>query len=1020
MVCLIGGAALSAHRARRAGGFVGHSGQCRSGVVSTRMKYVYKRSQVPESKKLVIVESPTKVKSIAQYLGDGYEVMASVGHIRDLIEPKNLPPELKKGSLGKFSVDVENNFEPYYVVSEQKKKTVADLKRALKDANELLLATDEDREGEAIAWHLIEVLKPKVPVKRMVFHEITREAIEQARDNTRDIDTALVDAQETRRILDRLYGYEVSPVLWRKVGPGLSAGRVQSAATRLVVDRERERLAFVAASYWDLTARLAPAADGEAQREVDGFDARLVRLAGDRIASGRDFDDLGTLTSAARPLDEATAASLADAVALPSTVVSVSKVESKPYSRRPAAPFTTSTLQQEAARKLRFSARQTMSVAQSLYENGYITYMRTDSPSLSSQAISAARRQAASLYGSDTVPDKPRLYTGKNKSAQEAHEAIRPAGENFRLPSEVASTLRGNDFKLYDLIWKRTVASQMADAKGQTATVTLEAAIAEGDHAGSSAEFSTSGTVITFRGFLHAYEEGRDEDRNADASPSDAKLPALEVGQPLAVLDVEAKGHETSPPPRYTEASLVKTLEELGVGRPSTYASIISTIVDRGYVTPRGQALVPNWIAFSVVRLLEDFFSDLVEYDFTAEMEDDLDRIADGEAERSDWLNSFYFGSDKHRGLRQVIDNLGEIDARTINSIRIDDKVTLRIGKYGPYLEVAGDTTGPDATPRRVNIPQELAPDELTPEKAHELIDAPVQTDRVIGVNPVNGKNIVAKDGRFGPYITELDADTTDQAVQGSTDSDAAEYVDAETGEIVDAGLASLESAASTVAASTATATATAVAEAVATKPTAKKGAAAKKAAAPKPRTASLFKSMDLASIDLDTALRLLDLPRVVGVDPESGEEIQAQNGRYGPYLKKGVDTRSLTTEDDIFDIDLAGALELYAQPKYGARRASSALKEFDADPVSGKPIKVKDGRFGPYVTDGVTNATIPKSESVDEVDFERAVQLLADKRAKGPAKPAARKAAPKKATAAKKAPAKKTTTTTRKAATTK
>ncbi len=934
---------------------------------------------MPDTKKLVIVESPTKVKSIAQYLGDGYEVMASVGHIRDLIEPKNLPPELKKGSLGKFSVDVENGFAPYYVVSDQKKKTVADLKRALKDADELLLATDEDREGEAIAWHLIEVLKPKVPVRRMVFHEITREAIEQARDNTREIDAALVDAQETRRILDRLYGYEVSPVLWRKVGPGLSAGRVQSAATRLVVDRERERLAFVAAGYWDLTAQVAPLTDGDSG--PGSFEARLVRLSGERIATGRDFDDRGQLKSGARTLDEASASALAQAIALPSTVVSVSKVESKPYSRRPAAPFTTSTLQQEAARKLRFSARQTMSVAQSLYENGFITYMRTDSPSLSKQATDAARKQAAALYGAETVPDKPRVYTGKNKSAQEAHEAIRPSGETFRTPSELASALRGNDMRLYDLIWKRTVASQMADAKGQTASVTIEASVTEGDDAGTVAEFSASGTVITFRGFLQAYEEGRDEERNASTEPTEAKLPPLEAGQKLDVVDVEAKGHETTPPPRYTEASLVKTLEELGVGRPSTYASIISTIVDRGYVTPRGQALVPSWIAFSVVRLLEDYFGDLVEYDFTAEMEDDLDRIAGGEAERNDWLNSFYFGSEKHKGLRQVIDNLGDIDARLINSIRIDDDITLRIGKYGPYLEIVEPGAAEGATPRRVNIPQDLAPDELTPAKALELIDAPVQTDRVLGVNPTNGKQIVAKDGRFGPYVTELEPEEPETvSVDGAT-------VDPETGELIDAP------------ASTA----------------AKKKPVAKKTAAAKPRTASLFKSMDLATLDLGTALQLLDLPRVVGADPTTGDEIQAQNGRYGPYLKKGTDTRSLTAEDEIFSIDLPGALELFAQPKYGARRASSALKEFDADPVSGKPIKVKDGRFGPYVTDGVTNATIPKNEMVEEVDFERAVQLLADKRAKGPAK----KPAAKKATTARKAPAKKATTT-RKAPTSK
>ncbi len=906
---------------------------------------------MPGTKKLVIVESPTKAKTIAQYLGEGFEVHSSVGHIRDLIEPKNLPAELKKGSLGKFSVDVENDFEPYYVVSEAKKKTVSELKRALKDADELYLATDEDREGEAIAWHLLEVLKPKVPVKRMVFHEITKDAIQKARDNTREIDTALVDAQETRRILDRLYGYEVSPVLWRKVGPGLSAGRVQSAATRLVVDRERERLAFVTASYWDLTAELVPLHDDS---DANRFTAKLVRLDGSRVAQGRDFDDRGQLKGESIALDETAAAALADALRRPSRV-HVTGVESKPYTRRPAAPFTTSTLQQEAGRKLRFSARQTMSVAQSLYENGYITYMRTDSPTLSQQAIEAARNQARSLYGAESVPDQPRLYSGKSKNAQEAHEAIRPSGDTFRTPAELASVLHGNELRLYELIWKRTVASQMADAKGSTASVTIAAELTDG----RVAEFAASGTVITFRGFLQAYEESRDEERNEQAEPAEAKLPPLTTGQELDVADVEAKGHETSPPPRYTEASLVKQLEELGIGRPSTYASIISTIIDRGYVTPRGQALVPNWIAFSVVRLLEQYFADLVQYDFTAEMEDDLDRIADGEANRVEWLTGFYFGSPEHRGLRTVIDNLGDIDAREINSIRIADDITLRIGKYGPYLEVpvAGEPGQEPPAPRRVNIPQELAPDELTPEKARELVDAPVVGDRIIGVNPANGKKIVGKDGRFGPYVTELDPEP----------EEATETVDAATGEV-----------------------------------TTKK--APKKAAAPKPRTASLFKSMDLASIDLDTALRLLDLPRVVGADPETGAEITAQNGRFGPYLKKGTDSRSLTSEDQIFEIDLAGALEIFAQPKYGARTASSALKEFDEpDPVSQKPIKIKDGRFGPYVTDGTTNATIPRGETIDEIDHARAVQMLADKRAKGPAKrPSTARAGAKRATAKK------------------
>ncbi|RLP74133.1 type I DNA topoisomerase [Mycetocola tolaasinivorans] len=915
------------------------------------------------TKKLVIVESPTKMKSIAGYLGDGYEVLSSVGHIRDLAEPKNLPAELKKGGMGKFAVDVDNGFEPYYVVSDSKKKTVADLKRALKDADELLLATDEDREGEAIAWHLLQVLKPKVPVRRMVFHEITKDAILAAKDNTRELDVALVDAQETRRILDRIYGYEVSPVLWRKVGPSLSAGRVQSAATRLIVEREKERRAFISAEYWDIAVQVA------AEEDPTRFEARLVRLDGERIASGRDFSDRGVLTSSARQLDAASAAKLAEALSEPDTRTTVSKLETKPYSRRPAAPFTTSTLQQEAARKLRFSARQTMSVAQSLYENGYITYMRTDSPSLSSQAINAARDQATTLYGADSIPDKPRLYSGKSKNAQEAHEAIRPSGDHFRTPASLKSSLSGNDFRLYELIWKRTVASQMADAKGQTATVTLSALAA-----GQEAEFTASGTVITFRGFLQAYEEGQDEQRGGDAAAKEAKLPQLAEGQRVNLEDVEAKGHETTPPPRFTEASLVKTLEELGIGRPSTYAQTIATIMDRGYVSQRGQALIPTWIAFSVIRLLEEHFGSLVEYDFTASMESDLDRIAAGEQDRTDWLKSFYFGGGDTEGLRQVIDNLGEIDAREINSIHLDDTTTLRIGRYGPYLEIVDPEAAPDATPRRVNIPEDLAPDELTLEKAHELIEAPVLTDRIVGINPENGKEIVAKDGRFGPYVSEVDPEPEAE-------------VNPATGEVIEPP-----------------------------KKTTKKAAAA-----PKPRTASLFKSMSLDTIDLATALQLLDLPRIVGTDPESGEEILAQNGRFGPYMKKGAETRSLTSEDQIFDIDLAGALEIYAQPKYGARRASSALKEFAEDPTSGKPIKVKDGRFGPYVTDGTTNATIPKAESVEEITFERAVELLEIKRAKGPAtkktpakkapaKKAPAKKAPAKTTAAKTAAAKKTT----------
>lgn len=891
---------------------------------------------MPSGKKLVIVESPAKAKTIEKYLGDAYDVRASVGHIRDLVEPKNLPSELKSGSLGKFSVDIENNFEPYYEVASEKKKTVAELKKALAGAEELYLATDEDREGEAIAWHLIQVLRPKVPVKRMVFHEITKEAIEKAESNTRELDENLVDAQETRRILDRLYGYELSPVLWRKVGPGLSAGRVQSAATRLVVDRERERRAFVKAEYWDIAAVLDTAAQGES------FKAKLVTVSGSKLAGGDDFEKTGGLKAASAKLTvltESEVLKVGEALRATDTVFRVSKLSSKPYTKRPSAPFTTSTLQQEASRKLKFSTRQTMSVAQSLYENGYITYMRTDSNALSSQALQGARKQAAELYGADSVSPSPRTYQGKAKNAQEAHEAIRPAGSDFLKPAELKTKLSPNEWKLYDMIWKRTLASQMADAKGSTATVLVEGVSGSGEQL---AEFSASGTVITFQGFMQAYQESGDGESETETQNEESRLPEMTEGETLSLKELEELQHFTQPKARYTEASLVKELEERGIGRPSTYAAIISTILDRGYVQKRGQALVPSWIAFSVVRLLEEHFSDLVQYDFTAEMEQDLDLIAAGKEDRVDWLKQFYFGGDSQPGLRSVIDNLGEIDARAINSIVLNDEITLRVGKFGPYLEVKG-AEGED--PKRVSVPEELAPDELTLEKAQELIDEPEVSDRVIGIHPESGKKIIGKDGRYGPYVTE---EAPEEPVV----------------EAAEAG--------------------------------AKK---AKKAKVEKPRTASLFKSHSLATIDLDTAVQLLSLPRTVGTDPESGEEITAQNGRFGPYLKKGTDSRSLSAEEQIFTITLDEALAIYAQPKYGARSASAPLKEFDADPVSGKPVRVKDGRFGPYVTDGTTNATIPKGETPDEMTFERAIELLAIKREKAPAKKTtrARKTAAKK-----------------------
>ena len=958
------------------------------------------------STKLVIVESPNKVRSIAGYLGPEFDVEASVGHIRDLPQPSELPATMKKGPYGKFAVDVEDDFTPYYVVNPDKKKTVAQLKKALKEADELYLATDDDREGEAIAWHLQQVLKPKVPVRRMVFTEITREAVTRALDNTRELDIHLVDAQETRRILDRLVGYEVSPVLWRKVRAGLSAGRVQSVATRLVVERERERMAFRSASYWGVEATFSTvlsAVDVTARQEAS-FTARLVTLDGRRVATGRDFNDDGQLRPAALKasavhLHQVGATAVAEAIGRGEP--RVVGVEDKPYKRRPAAPFTTSTLQQEASRKLRMNPRETMRVAQGLYENGFITYMRTDSTVLSGQAVAAARSQVAELYGAEYVPERPRVYASKSKGAQEAHEAIRPAGDHFRTPAQVSGELTGAQFRLYELIWKRTVASQMADAVGSTATVTVEVPLTPvaGESRDSGPTFSTagltaSGTVITFRGFLAAYEEGRDAERyqdDAGAAAKDSKdvrLPAMIAGQELAALDAEASGHETTPPPRYTEASLVKALEEREIGRPSTYAATMSTISDRGYVDHRGQALVPTWLAFAVTRLLEENFAELVDYDFTASMERDLDRIAAGEEDRVAWLRRFYNGQGgtgteqaaqaasnelevaaaalRAQGLKGLVDNLGEIDARAVNSIEIGEGITLRVGRYGPYLE--------DAEGKRANVPADLAPDELTVDKARELFTRAADDGRELGVDPVSGHVIIAKDGRYGPYVTEVLPEPEETAEAEATKT-----------------------------AKTAKST------------KAKKTTKAAKAARPKPRTASLLRSMDLSTVTLEQALDLLSLPRVVGQDPESGEDITAQNGRYGPYLKKGTDSRSLETEEQIFTVTLEQALEIFAQPKRrrGQAAARGPLRELGQDPATEKPVVIKDGRFGPYITDGQTNVTVPRSEDPATISAERAFELLADKRAKGPAK--------KRTT--RKTTAKKTTTkkaTTKKAAATK
>jgi DNA topoisomerase-1 len=867
-------------------------------------------TEVPEQeastarRRLVIVESPAKARTIKGYLGPGYVVEASVGHIRDLpTRAADIPVALKGQPWARLGVNVEGGFEPIYVVDADKRGKVTELRNELKKADELLLATDEDREGEAIAWHLLEVLKPKVPVRRMVFHEITRDAIREAAQNTRDLDLRLVDAQETRRIIDRLYGYEVSPVLWKKVTQGLSAGRVQSVATRLVVERERERIAFVAAGYWDLEARFDPGA----------FTARLVALDGARVATGRDFASDGTLRDAGVvALDEVAATSLADG--LRDAAFTVRSVDEKPYRRSPAAPFMTSTLQQEASRKLRFSSQTTMRVAQRLYENGYITYMRTDSTTLSESAIAAARATAREIFGADTVADAPRQYTRKVKNAQEAHEAVRPSGDSFRTPGELAGDLTPDELALYDLIWKRTVASQMADARGFTVTVRIGAAAADG----RDAELSSAGTVITQRGFLAAYEEGRDDEANG---AEERRLPPLSEGDRLTLLELTPEGHATQPPARYTEASLVKALEERGIGRPSTYASIMGTILDRGYVWKRGSALVPSFLAFSVVTLLERHFGELVDYDFTARMEEVLDLVAGGNAQRVDTLRRFYYGedSDDFRGLHPMVNDLGEIDARDINSIPVGDGIVLRVGRYGPFLERERTGADGEVVSERASVPEDLAPDELTVGKAEQLLSQP-SGERELGEDPQTGRPVVARAGRFGPYVTEVLPDDAPKSA--------------------------------------------------------------------KPRTASLFAGMSPATVTLEDALRLLSLPRVVGTDPGDGEQILAQNGRYGPYLKHGKETRSLDSEDALFTVTLDDALARFAQPKTRGRRSAPAapLRELGADPTTGRPVVVREGRFGAYVTDGETNATLRKGDAVDTVTLERAGDLLAEKRAKGPA----------------------------------
>lgn len=970
-------------------------------------------------KRLVIVESTTKAKKIAPYLGSNYIVEASVGHIRDLPRgAADVPPKYKKEPWARLGVNVDKNFTPLYVVSPDKKKKVADLKAKLKDVDELLLATDPDREGEAIAWHLLQTLKPKVPVRRMVFHEITKPAIVAAAQNTRELDNNLVDAQETRRILDRLYGYEVSPVLWKKVMPRLSAGRVQSVATRVIVDRERNRMVFVPAEYWDLAAEFtAPASAGTTPQgsstSTDSgddrkFAGRLSRVNGKRVAAGRDFNDRGELTSDAVVVTKAQAEQLA--TQLQHVTLPVINVEEKPYTRKPSAPFMTSTLQQEAGRKLHYTSERTMRVAQRLYENGHITYMRTDSTTLSEQGLQAARQQAIALFGKDHVADSPRRYDRKVKNSQEAHEAIRPAGEQFSTPAELRSQLDAEEYKLYELIWQRTIASQMADVKGVSMKVTI---------GNEDVEFTTTGRTVTFAGFLRAYSDAI-ADAAASSDANQSRLPHLKVGDEVAISDVAADEHTTNPPARYTEASLVKKMEDLGIGRPSTYASIIKTIQDRGYVYSRGNALVPSWVAFAVVGLMEKSFAALVDYDFTSSMEDELDDIAAGNEVGANWLKGFYFG-DKHAsdataetiarqgGLKALVgNNLEQIDARVVNSLPLfdDDQgrpIYVRVGRYGPYLErQIGVKSDGEPEFQRANLSDTTTPDELTLEFAEKLFATP-QSGRELGVNPANGRVIVVKEGRFGPYVTEIMGADEKEKVAVSAEQIVAEERAAEDAQRAAEGKRAKNWETKTAIAAKEKRINQIIEETL------------------KPATASLFSSMDPSTVTLEEALQLISLPREVGVDPTDGQMITAQNGRYGPYLKKGTDSRSLSSEEQIFTITLDEARRIYAEPKRRGRGAATqqAIKELGDNDVSGKPMSVKDGRFGPYVTDGETNASLRKGDDPLTLTDARANELLSERRAKeaadgGPKKKATKKTAAKKKTTTKKAVKKPTKTTKR------
>ncbi|MEM6704109.1 MAG: type I DNA topoisomerase [Acidobacteriota bacterium] len=899
------------------------------------------------SNALVIVESPAKAKTIEQYLGPGFQVESSIGHVRDL--PQNaddIPARYKKEKWARLGVNVDDSFKPLYVVNKDKKAQVKKLKKMLEDADLLYLATDEDREGEAIAWHLVEVLKPKVPVKRMVFGEITKTAITRAVEKTREIDSRLVNAQEARRVLDRLYGYELSPVLWKKVKPRLSAGRVQSVATRLVVERERERMRFKSSDYWDVEAKLR-LADGD-----QIFDSRLREIDGKRLATGRDFDDLtGKLKDedAVVLLDEAGAKAIAES--LSSATFRVASVQEKPFTRKPSAPFITSTLQQEAARKLRFTAQRAMQVAQRLYENGYITYMRTDSTNLSTQAVDAARDQISQLYGADYLPSEPRVYRGKSKNAQEAHEAIRPAGRAFRTPAEVKDALDPDAFRLYELIWKRTVASQMTDARGLNTRIRLDAPLGDG----RTARFAASGTVIEFPGFMRAYIEGSD-DRGQALEDQDRLLPAMKEGDAVTSEEMAAAGHTTQPPARFTEASLVKELEERGIGRPSTYATILRTIQARGYVFKKGSALVPTWTAFAVTRLLEKHMGELVDFSFTARMEDDLDEIARGEREAEPWLRDFYFGddddSDDDLGLKELIGSGWEdIDARSVCSLPIGkhpetgDEVVVRVGRYGPYLQV-GDTDV------RVTVRDDIPPDELTVEDALEMLRKAAMADEPIGNDPGTGKPIYVKTGRYGDYVQLGDPEVDDK---GKLKADG------------------------------------------------------------KPKMASLWPDMSRDTLTVEQALMLLSFPKDIGPHPETGEPILVQDGPYGPYVKSGKENRSLENHAQMQTLTVEQAVTILAQPKRG-RRAAAVMKELGEHPETELALVVKNGRFGPYVTDGVVNASVPKGRDFKTLTLQDGVDLIAAReeklrdQGKDPRAPAAKKKATKKKVAKKKAAKKKAT----------